>query len=112
MRAGSPRRGGKYSRGASYASSDSRTEVTMSNSPGSTPGARGPATGRGGSRPLPDSAARGSAGHRTWDIGTGDAASVVAVDRRALFVMASFIVLIWSYPIAHMTDQTEYTTLF
>ena len=81
----------------------------MSNSPGSTPGARGPATGRGGSRPLPDSAARGSAGHRTWDLGTGDAATVVAEARRALFVMVGFLALIWIIQIANWADQYRLT---
>jgi membrane associated rhomboid family serine protease len=81
----------------------------MSNSPGSTPGARGPVTGRGGSRPLPDSAARGSAGRRTWDLGTGDAATVVAEARRALFVMVGCLALIWIIQIANWADQYRLT---
>src|SRR5258708_7963486 len=91
MRAGSPRRGGKYSRGASYARRDSRAEGTMRNSPGSTP------------------RARGSAGHRTWDLGTGDAATVVAEARRALFVMVGFLALIWIIQIANWADQYRLT---
>jgi membrane associated rhomboid family serine protease len=72
----------------------------MSDSPGSTPGARGtgPLTGRGGS------------GKRlTWELGGGDAETVVAEARKALFVMVGFLALIWVVQIANWADQYRLT---
>src|SRR4030088_17287 len=96
---------------ASSASSDSRTEVAMSNSPGSSPGAGGTARvpRGGGSGPLTGSGARGSPGRRTWDLGTGDAATVLAEARRALFVMVGFLALIWVIQIANWADHYQLT---
>jgi membrane associated rhomboid family serine protease len=78
----------------------------MGNSPGSTPGAggTGPVTGRGRSGPLP-----GGAGRGTWDLGTGDAETVVAEARKALFVMVGFLALIWILQIANWADQYRLT---
>ena len=83
----------------------------MSNSPGSSPGAggTGPVTRRGGSGPLTGSGARGSPGRRTWDLGTGDAATVLAEARRALFVMVGFLALIWVIQIANWADHYQLT---
>ena len=91
----------------------------MSSSPGSTPGAgaTGPETGRAGSgslrgrsaSPPAGSAARGSTGRRTWDLGSGDAETVLAEARKALFVMVGFIALIWVIQIANWADHYHLT---
>jgi len=83
----------------------------MSNSPGSSPGAggTGPVTRRGGSGALTGSAARGSPGRRTWDLGSGDAESVLAEARQALFVMVGILALIWVIQIANWADHYQLT---
>jgi membrane associated rhomboid family serine protease len=86
----------------------------MSNSPGSSPGAGGtsPATRRGGPGTPTGSAARESAGRRTWDLGTGDAAAVLAEARKALFVMVGFLALIWVIQIANWADHYQLTQTY
>ncbi len=82
----------------------------MSSSPGSTPGTGGtaPVTGRH-SRPLPGDTARGPTRRRPWDLGTGDAETLVAEARKALFVMVGFLALIWILQIANWADQGRLT---
>jgi membrane associated rhomboid family serine protease len=79
----------------------------MSNIPGSTPGTggSGPVTGRGRSGLL----AGGSRGRGMWDLGAGDAETVVAEARKALFVMVGFLALIWIIQIANWADQYRLT---
>jgi membrane associated rhomboid family serine protease len=88
----------------------------MSDSPGSTPGAggtgragSGPLTGKVGSGPLISGAPRGSARRRAWDLGAGDAETVLAEARKALFVMVGFLALIWIIQIANWADQYRLT---
>ncbi len=83
----------------------------MSNSPGPAPGARGtsPVTGPGGRGPLTGSAARRSTGRRTWELGTGDAETVLAEARKALFVMVGFLALIWVIQVANWAGHYQLT---
>jgi membrane associated rhomboid family serine protease len=64
--------------------------------PGGT--TRGAAAGRGG-----------TAGRRMWDLGTGDAETVLAEARKALFVMVGFLALIWIIQIANWADHYQLT---
>jgi len=73
--------------------------VTVSNSPGSAPDA-----GRTGRLDR-----RGSGGRRMWDFGPGDAETVLAEARKALFVMVGFLALIWIIQIANWADQYRLT---
>jgi membrane associated rhomboid family serine protease len=75
--------------------------MTVSNRPGSAPDAGrtrrslwARLTGRGG-----------SGGRGTWDFGPGDAETVLAEARKALFVMVGFLALIWIIQIANWADQ-------
>jgi membrane associated rhomboid family serine protease len=79
----------------------------MSYSPESTPGTggTGPVTSRGRSGLF----AGGSSGRRMWDLGTGDAETVVAEARKALFVMVGFLALIWIIQIANWADHYRLT---
>jgi len=81
----------------------------MSSSPGSSgTGGTAPVTGRH-SRPLPGDTARGLTRRRPWDLGTGDAETLVAEARKALFVMVGFLALIWILQIANWADQYRLT---
>jgi membrane associated rhomboid family serine protease len=75
----------------------------MSNSPGSGPGAggTGPVTGKSGMGPP--------AGRRAWDLGAGDAETVLAEARKALFVMVGFLALIWLIQIVNWADHYQLT---
>ncbi len=64
-------------------------------------GGKGQLAGREGG------AARGPAGRGTWDLGTGDAETVLAEARKALFVMVGFIALIWVIQIANWVDHYQ-----
>ena len=66
-------------------------------------GGKGLPTGREGG------AARRPAGWRAWDLGTGDAETVLAEARQALFVMVGFIALIWVIQIANWADHYSLT---
>jgi len=104
----------------------------MSSSPGSDPaagssgpGGAGPRAGNGGTGPgraagtgsgrkrlLPrrgDGATRGAAGRPTWDLGTGDAETVLAEARKALFVMVGFIAVIWLIQIVNWATHYHLT---
>ncbi len=93
----------------------------MSNSPGSTPGARGtgragsgPLTGKAGSGPLTGKAGSGPLTGKAgsgplWDLGTGNAETVLAEARKALFVMVGFLALIWIIQIANWADHYQLT---
>jgi membrane associated rhomboid family serine protease len=78
--------------------------VTVSNGSGSAPdsgrtrrlGSRGPARSGSGAR-------------RRWDFGPGDAETVLAEARKALFVMVGFLALIWIIQIANWADQYRLT---
>ena len=37
--------------------------------------------------------------HRAWTLGTGDAESLVAEARKALFVMVGFLAVLWIDPV-------------
>jgi membrane associated rhomboid family serine protease len=66
----------------------------MSSRPGPGPGAGG--TGQAASRGR-------------WEIGTGDAESVLAEARKALFVMVGFLAIIWILQIANWADHQHLT---
>jgi membrane associated rhomboid family serine protease len=75
--------------------------MTVSNGPGSAPDAgrtrrslRGSLTARGA-----------SGGRGMWDFGPGDAETVLAEARKALFVMVGFLALIWIIQVANWADQ-------
>ncbi len=80
----------------------------MTSSPGSTPGPgnTGPVTSRGDSGP---GRAVTRAGGQTWKLGTGDAETVLAEARKALFVMVGFLALIWIIQIANWADHYQIT---
>jgi len=65
-------------------------------------GRTGPGTGAGG--PV-----RRSTGRGTWDLGAGDAETVLAEARKALFVMVGFLALIWIIQIANWADHYHLT---
>jgi membrane associated rhomboid family serine protease len=88
----------------------------MSNSPGSEPGTggSGPVPGKRGKGLLgrgkgllgrEDTASGGPARRTAWDLGTGDAETVLAEARKALFVMVGFIALIWVIQIVNWADH-------
>ena len=64
-------------------------------------GGKGLLAGREGGAP------RGPGGRGTWDLGTGDAETVLAEARKALFVMVGFIALIWVIQIANWADHYQ-----
>ncbi len=56
----------------------------------------GSGPGTGGGRPV---------SRRTWDIGTGDAETVLAEARKALFVMVAVLAVIWVLQIVNWADH-------
>jgi len=70
--------------------------VTVSSSAGSGPEASG--TGP-----------RSSADRKVWDVGAGNAETVLAEARRALFVMVGFLALLWVIQIANWADHYQLT---
>jgi membrane associated rhomboid family serine protease len=79
----------------------------VSNGPGSAPDAG--RTGRSlGGQGRPGRS--GPAGRRPWDFGPGDAETVLAEARKALFVMVGFLALIWIIQIANWADQYRLTS--
>jgi membrane associated rhomboid family serine protease len=76
-----------------------RDGVTVSTYPGST-------SGGGATRPL-SSTGSGSAPRRRgrWDIGVGDAETVLAEARKALFVMVAFLAILWIVQIVNWADH-------
>jgi membrane associated rhomboid family serine protease len=98
----------------------------VSSSPGAGAGSRGtgptpPAkpgvvTGSGSTVPVPGGTTRGvaagrrgTAGRRMWDLGAGDAETVLAEARKALFVMVGFLALLWIIQIVNWTDHYRLT---
>ena len=100
----------------------------MSNGPGSAPGAGRPGprarrtdpvtgqntrgvTGQSTRGPTDDRrrAPRGPAWRGLWDIGPGDAETVLAEARKALFVMVGFLALLWIIQIANWADHYHLT---
>ncbi len=81
----------------------------MSNGPGAASGAGhgGPATGAGG-RGVGGRSGRG-AGRGLWDFGAGDAETVLAEARKALFVMVGFLAILWIVQIANWADHYRLT---
>jgi membrane associated rhomboid family serine protease len=72
-----------------------------STAPATGKGSTSPATGKGWLGALTGRGVRGTTGRSTWDLGTGDAATVLAEARKALFVMVGFLALIWVIQIAN-----------
>ena len=85
--------------------------MTVSSSPGSGPGTSGtgPVPRRTGPGTVAGGAARGSTGRRMWDLGAGDAETVLAEARKALFVMVGFLALLWIIQIANWADHYQLT---
>jgi membrane associated rhomboid family serine protease len=69
------------------------------------PGRSDPVATGGGSRGT----RRRPGGHRMWDLGAGNAETVLAEARKALFVMVGFIALLWLIQIANWADQYRLT---
>src|SRR5215475_14492284 len=65
-------------------------------------------TGGGSSGRVTPKSHRGPSRGR-WDLGAGDAESVLAEARKALFVMAGFLAVIWVLQIANWADQYQLT---
>jgi membrane associated rhomboid family serine protease len=79
----------------------------VSNGPGSAPDAGRIGRSLGGQgRPGRSD----PAGRRPWDFGPGDAETVLAEARKALFVMVGFLALIWIIQIANWADQYRLTS--
>jgi membrane associated rhomboid family serine protease len=66
-------------------------------------------TGSGPSGGRVAAGGRRDAGRRRWDLGPGDAQSVLDEARKALFVMAGFLVVIWVLQIANWADHYQFT---
>jgi membrane associated rhomboid family serine protease len=73
-------------------------------------------TGGGSTVPVPGATTRGAAGgrrgtagRRMWDLGAGDAETVLAEARKALFVMVGFLALLWIIQIVNWTDHYRLT---
>jgi membrane associated rhomboid family serine protease len=78
----------------------------VSNGPGSAPHAGRAGRGLG----APGRSGRGGpGGRRAWDFGPGDAETVLAEARKALFVMVGFLALLWIIQIANWADQYRLT---
>src|SRR5450755_4421860 len=58
----------------------------------------GPGPGAGGGGPV---------SRRRWEIGTGDAETVLAEARKALFVMVAFLAVIWIIQIVNWADHQQ-----
>ena len=65
-------------------------------------------TGSGPSRRVTPAGHRGGSGGR-WDLADGDAESVLAEARKAFFVMAGFLAVIWVLQIANWADHYRIT---
>ena len=50
-----------------------------------------------------------SAKHRSWSMGAGDAESVLAEARRALFVMVGFLAILWIIQLVNVADHYRLT---
>jgi membrane associated rhomboid family serine protease len=50
-----------------------------------------------------------SARHRVWSLGTGDAESVLAEARKALFVMVGFLAILWIIQLINVADHYQLT---
>jgi membrane associated rhomboid family serine protease len=48
-----------------------------------------------------------TARHRAWTLGTGDAESVLAEARRALFIMVGFLALLWIIQLINVADHYD-----
>jgi membrane associated rhomboid family serine protease len=85
--------------------------VTVSSSLGSGQGTGGtvPVPRGTGPGPAAGDAARGSTRRGMWDLSTGDAETVLAEARKALFVMVGFLALIWIIQIANWADHYHLT---
>jgi membrane associated rhomboid family serine protease len=90
----------------------------VSSSPGSGPGTGGTGPVPGRTVPVPGRTIPGTVAGRTtrrpagrgmWDLGAGDAETVLAEARKALFVMVGFLVLIWIIQIANWADHYHLT---
>jgi len=78
----------------------------VSNGPGPAPDTGRARRGVGGPDP---SGAGGPTRRRAWDFGPGDAETVLAEARKALFVMVGFLALIWVIQIANWADHYRLT---
>ncbi len=79
----------------------------MSSNPASSGGAarRAAVTGATGSAaPAAGKRSSSTAPRRGWDLGAGDAVSMVAEARKALFVMVGFLAAIWIVQIVNVAD--------
>jgi membrane associated rhomboid family serine protease len=54
----------------------------------------------------------GSPKHRAWTLGTGDAESLVAEARKALFVMVGFLAILWIVQLANWADAYHLVVRF
>jgi len=64
--------------------------------------APGPVSGK-------NSVLRGASGRGLWDLGTGDAETVLAEARKALFVMVGVLAILWVIQIANWADHYHLT---
>ena len=82
----------------------------VNSSPGSGPEASGAGPLPGQARPgVTGGAARGSADRSMWDVGAGNAETVLAEARKALFVMVGFLAILWIIQIANWADHYQLT---
>jgi membrane associated rhomboid family serine protease len=76
----------------------------------------GAVTGNGSTAGVPGGTTRravtgkgSTAGRRIWDLGAGDAETVLAEARKALFVMVGFLALLWIIQIVNWADHYRLT---
>jgi membrane associated rhomboid family serine protease len=85
--------------------------VTVSSSPESGPktSGKGPVPGQTRRGSVTGGATGGSAQRGMWDLGSGDAETVLAEARKALFVMVGFLALLWIIQIGNWADHYRLT---
>src|SRR5271165_4864538 len=50
--------------------------------------------------------------HRTWDLGSSEAESVLAEARKALYVMVAFLAILWIVQVANVADHYQLTNSY
>jgi hypothetical protein len=66
-------------------------------------------TGGGASGGRVTVTGEGGAPRRRWDLAPGDAESILAEARKALFVMAGFLAVIWVIQLVNVADNYQLT---
>jgi membrane associated rhomboid family serine protease len=81
-------------------------------SPGGNAARRATAGSTGTGATAPRQRAHSTAPRRGWDLGAGEAVSVVAEARKALFVMVGFLAILWIVQIVNVADGYHLVTSY